>query len=704
MAALSAAHQLSLTNELRAAYDVTVYTLGWRLGGKCATGRETKPNAPGGVWPGGRICEHGLHFWFGCYENAFKMLQEAYAAWHPPAGCRIRSWRDAVKPQRFTPLGAVRAGAPAYWPLTWPDFGGTPGDGAGDLGELWDLLEGLAGVLVDLIDHSAELSALVVDGRLVTPQAAGGAPSAATTASIGLGDVARTIREHIRAAAHALEHALAPEVDAIHRLLATLRDEALGIATTHPAAEVLHLGAAFVKGVLADVVLHGKTRDQLCDVDFRDWLASHGSHPNVLRSSTFLRAYYDTVMQYVDGDTARPSMAASTAIVVMTRLACTTKEAMLWEVQAGFADVIVSPLYDVLRDRGVRFEFFRRVDRLELSTDRTRIARVHLSRQVDLAVPEYQPTTFDPRIGLVCWPAEPHWDQIAGGARPGVNLESHWCTLAPVGPQVLEADIDFDHVVLAISLGAFKQLNAEPGLADELIAANPAFADMTRNIGLIPTMAMQLWCDPDTAALGWSVEKPAAVGGPEPFSVWSDMTQSLAYEPWEPGEPPRSVHYFCGTFATDLYARPSTDRTVPAQADADVRAACIGWLEREAATFLPATVGADGQVDWQFLHASPGAVGPARFDEQFRRANVDPTECCPGSFAGSTRHRLPAGRSGFTNLVLAGCWVATGLDTTCVESAVMAGMQAARAISGSPPEVWGEHFVFDDRNRKESTR
>jgi hypothetical protein len=35
----------------------------------------------------------------------------------------------------------------------------------------------------------------------------------------------------------------------------------------------------------------------------------------------------------------------------------------------------------------------------------------------------------------------------------------------------------------------------------------------------------------------------------------------------------------------------------------------------------------------------------------------------------------------------------------------MAGMQASRAISGSPAEVWGEHFVFDDeRHAKESTR
>ena len=81
MAALSTAYQLSRTDALRAAYDVTVYTLGWRLGGKCATGRDRT----------GRICEHGLHFWFGCYENAFRMLRDVYAAWRPPVAREIET-------------------------------------------------------------------------------------------------------------------------------------------------------------------------------------------------------------------------------------------------------------------------------------------------------------------------------------------------------------------------------------------------------------------------------------------------------------------------------------------------------------------------------------------------------------------------------------------------------------------------------------
>ena len=64
MASLTTAYQLTRTEALRAKHEVTVYQIGWRLGGKGATGRRD-----------GRIEEHGLHIWFGYYDNAFRMLR-----------------------------------------------------------------------------------------------------------------------------------------------------------------------------------------------------------------------------------------------------------------------------------------------------------------------------------------------------------------------------------------------------------------------------------------------------------------------------------------------------------------------------------------------------------------------------------------------------------------------------------------------------
>jgi uncharacterized protein with NAD-binding domain and iron-sulfur cluster len=38
----------------------------------------------------------------------------------------------------------------------------------------------------------------------------------------------------------------------------------------------------------------------------------------------------------------------------------------------------------------------------------------------------------------------------------------------------------------------------------------------------------------------------------------------------------------------------------------------------------------------------------------------------------------------FDNLTIAGDWTATGLDSGCIESAVISGLLAAHAISGKP--------------------
>src|ERR1700731_4128659 len=67
-ASIAAAFELTRPRH-KGAYHVTIYQLGWRLGGKGASGRG----------PAGRIEEHGLHLWLGFYENAFRLLRECYA-------------------------------------------------------------------------------------------------------------------------------------------------------------------------------------------------------------------------------------------------------------------------------------------------------------------------------------------------------------------------------------------------------------------------------------------------------------------------------------------------------------------------------------------------------------------------------------------------------------------------------------------------
>jgi uncharacterized protein with NAD-binding domain and iron-sulfur cluster len=91
MAGLSVAWRLSEPGWRNRFDSITVYQRGWRLGGKGASSRG----------PHGRIEEHGLHIWLGCYENAFGLLRECYAeldraTTDPEAP--IRSWDEALIP------------------------------------------------------------------------------------------------------------------------------------------------------------------------------------------------------------------------------------------------------------------------------------------------------------------------------------------------------------------------------------------------------------------------------------------------------------------------------------------------------------------------------------------------------------------------------------------------------------------------------
>jgi uncharacterized protein with NAD-binding domain and iron-sulfur cluster len=707
IAGLSAAYYLSKTAALRDRYDVTVFQMGWRLGGKIASSRDRL----------GRNLEHGLHIWFGCYENAFRMLQEVYAM-RPPGG-PLRQWSDVIKPQRFTPIGIHTSSGLSYWPLTWPTNPGVPGTGGLTLTG-WEAITTLIQWLKQILDQvegPPQAEAVLVAGAPPLPRArflaavqtglpTGGAELAragdlidAMTHSLGDAAEAALLWAQSLGADHARLGPSHPE--GILALLAWIKEAynlTLGCAATAGSkARVVHdlldIAHAFIGGVWRDLLLPDEPFESLDDLDFREWLLRHGADPAVLANSSLVRIIYDIAFQYADGDAARPSYAAGTAVGVIIRLLATYKGDMAWEFQAGMGEGVISPLYEVLLQAGVKFRFFRRVEKLELSTDRRLVERIRIARQADIVQGDYQPTILIG--GLACWPSEPEWNQLVNGSAlqgAGVDFESHWSDCPPAGTELLQRGADFDTVVLAISMGGYKPLNAEAGICDELITEGGAFALFVRNIPIVPTQSLQVWFDETTAELGWRAAPPAAVCGPGYLNIWADMTQVLAVEPRPGAVGPRSLHYLTGTLATTLYKEPSTHTDVPTAAAAAVKAAAIDWLETLSVANWPAA--SDGtSFRWDLLTDLLGRAGQARLDAQFLRANIDPTACCIGSPAGTTQFRLDAERSGFGNLILAGEASRTGSNTSSVEGAVMSGMAAARVISGEPATIVGFDFL-----------
>jgi uncharacterized protein with NAD-binding domain and iron-sulfur cluster len=105
--------------EMAGRYDVTVYQMGWRLGGKGASGRNAACDS--------RIEEHGLHIWFGFYDNAFTWMRRCYDALrqpldHPlrPPGVPLRTLEDAFKPQDFFIFNDLVNGTWHEWLLEMP--------------------------------------------------------------------------------------------------------------------------------------------------------------------------------------------------------------------------------------------------------------------------------------------------------------------------------------------------------------------------------------------------------------------------------------------------------------------------------------------------------------------------------------------------------------------------------------------------------
>lgn len=675
MASLATAVELTSAPDWSSRYEITVYQMGWRLGGKGASSRNPSAN--------GRIEEHGLHVWFGCYDHAFRMLRACYDELRRPAGSLFATIDEAFTPQNETPYFEFVDGHWTVWPLWFPPGPDRPGTG-GDMPSAWDYLV----MAIEAIVHGAE-SLIHLTGR-----PAAGAPAVAPHPGVFRWLVSH-VPHPVTSASDALLGGLAhaahtiPRDPAAHQpvhlasllwlleaaktwLLDHLASEAAGSTALRRAVIELDLGLTLVIGCVRDGVPSGGF-GVIDGEDARAWFRRHGAAPTTV-DSTPVRALYDLYLAYEGGDQARPKLAAGVAIHAVLRLALGYKGAVVNEMRAGMGEVVIAPIYEVLAARGVKFAFFHRVERLELTPDRTRLARIHVARQVELkdgSTTGYRP--LHPVGGLPCWPSEPFGDQIRDGeALKGVDLESRWSGWVDAEHRVLEAGRDFDVAVLGVSLGGLHDIAAD-------LRADDRWRDLLDHMGTTQSASAQLWMDSTLEELGWDRGPVPADAAPEPLDVWADRSELLHLEDW-PDPAPRSLQYLCGAIPGDDYLRPPTDTGVPAAALANVESITAAWLSDAGIAIWPGTRSSAGGFDWDQLHDSTGRSGPDRLGAQYLRANIDPSERYVLSLPGTARYRLGADGSGYENLVLAGDWTRTDWNVGCIEAAVSSGINAAAAI------------------------
>ena len=671
--AMTAAYYLSATPELREQLEVTVYQLGWRLGGKGASGRNRD------VYD--RIQEHGLHVWGGFYYNAFHAMQEVYGALDRPASCPLRTWEDAFKPHSTVMWEEYLEGEWQHWLVETPTNSGVPGQG-GEFPTIWESLQTLIGWIKTLLETFPDeaIRARAADAEEMDTD---GSALDAVGAAHALADrLAQTPAEEHKAKHH---HEVLRLLTSAHRWLSSNREAIEASTEARHIYIFLDLIQAIVRGAIVDgVVTHGYMAIE--QYDFAEWLGRHGASELALTSAP-LRGYYDYFFAYEDGDTTKPRMSAGMGLPHLLRLLAGYKGALFWKMESGMGDAVFAPLYELCKRNGVHFEFFHRVTRIEPSADGSRVEKVCIGRQVDLIVDEYEPL-IHPR-NVPSWPSAPLYDQIDPRQveeleRRHANLEDPWTDWDDVGEIVLRADDDFDAVVLGISIGSF------PGICGPLIDSNGDWKAMVENLPAIQTQALQLWWKPDVSGLGWRWGNATGTGYGQPLESWSDMSEVIPRETWPPSDEPGSVIYFCGPMKTPEmptgkdpeFGRKQTEMAWQTAAD---------WCRTYVHHLYPDATrpGDPAALDWDLLIDPAGGRGPARFRAQYARANYTPSERYVLDLPGTNRYRLEAGSSGYDNMALAGDWVFTGLGGA-VESAVIAGMQAAQALTGQPTRIVGE--------------
>ena len=410
--------------------------------------------------------------------------------------------------------------------------------------------------------------------------------------------------------------------------------------------------------------------DKLNAQDFRRWLGSHGASPSSLDAAP-LSALYDLAFAYRNGNSSDPyqaSMAAGVTLRFALEFVLDYRDAPLWRMRAGMGDVIFTPFYQVLRDRGVNIRLFHAVRELEPSADGRSVERIRIDRQADFVDGSYDPLV---RVGeLDCWPNQPCWDQLCDGREleaAGVNFESVWDTTS-VETIELEAGRDFDVVILAVPPEMQKHV------APKLAPAGSRFETMLRNSVSVCTVSTQLWMSKKTGEISDYAPEPLMGTLPDPYDTWADMSDVLPAECW-PGGTVQSVQYICGVTES-----PSPGKDPIGEGHRLAEQHATDWLAANAARVWPLT-------SWP---AAPG-TGPSPIVSSYYRGNLEPSELyvlTPGG--NNVASRLAGADTGYTNLVVAGDWTRTRFSGGCFESAIEAGMLASRAISGKPEDIVGE--------------
>jgi uncharacterized protein with NAD-binding domain and iron-sulfur cluster len=682
-------------------YDVTVYERSWRLGGKAASGRDQY----------GRIREHGIHIWLGFYENAFRMMRECYGVveakkWgphcdDPDAVLPHGSFDDAFFIEPHVGVASrSRDGGWKVWTGYLPSTDGLPGTPLDERTNPFTLSAYLARAL----DLTRALMHSVLGGA-DEPKPRHARPDRRSTLDEALDDdldfsfdptvspsvlverMARLLRAGVLTSGAAVLQAVtifetwlqqrdpAPQFsEGVLKLLeavaAQTRKQLLDLVSideeTRRKTEIIDLIMTIAVGLYRDRVLFSPDGlDAINDIDCKEWLLRHGAVKSSVESP-FVTGLYDLAFCYERGDRARPALAAGQALRGALRMFFSYRGAPFWRLRSGMGETVFSPLFRVLKTRGVKFKFLHELSGITFTHDdrQLRVSGLKFARR-DSATGFSDERPLD-HFG--CW----RYESPAGAKSESVDLI---------------AGRDFDAVVLAMGICDVREVCKNGPLMQ-----NGQWQQMFQHVKTIATQAAQVWMTRDLVELGWNRESTLVSALQGPFETWADMTHTLAAErAWRshPKCPPpareysdqvKSIAYFCGVLpdaAVDAVCAENPEGAGRIFEEA-IRAKLEELLRVRVQVVWPAATDA---ID--FL-ADPRGEPGGTLRQQHVQANYKGSDRYTLALPGSLRYRISPLDYTVSNMTIAGDWTECGFNEGCVESAVMSGMLASYAISRKP--------------------
>ena len=186
----------------------------------------------------------------------------------------------------------------------------------------------------------------------------------------------------------------------------------------------------------------------------------------------------------------------------------------------------------------------------------------------------------------------------------------------------------------------------------------------------------------------------------EPYDTWADMsdsdyTGSLAGRIY-----PKEHCLFLWSDACTICRTNSkeslrdanfTDAGFPAAQNQMTAGYALDYVQTLTPHIWPGIAPSVNNFDFSQLIDLKNGSGQERFQAQFFRANIDPTELYVMSFTNSSPYRLKTDDNGYANLYITGDWIECGLNAGCIEATVIAGLRTARAIMGVDFPIPGEN-------------